>query len=141
MTKPTGPYGVVVEHDGLPFRSRNSRWLRGPGVNERLELDGFHGYRMADALNAAYVAGQGHPTPWHAGKPINSGYYLAAWRRTSDGPLTVSELWFNGGDGRGTWWASRGYMPNENLASRTRVPDDIKDVVAWASMPAPPEDT
>lgn len=137
VSKPTGPYGVVVEHERRTHHVHHV--LRGPGVEHPIHNLGFEDYALADLLNTAYVEGQGHPTEWHSDKPIASGYYLVAWRRTADSPPVVSELWFNGGDGRGTWWASRGYMPDENLGRRERVPQEIKNVVAWASMPAPPK--
>jgi hypothetical protein len=68
---------------------------------------------------------------WKVGDPPVHGYYLAAWRRGGD-ILAVSELWFNP-DAHRSWWFSRGYAGQSN-GEAVRA-----EVVAWMSMPDPPE--
>lgn len=74
---------------------------------------------------------------WHPGKPKESGCYLAAWRAQS-GQLIVSEFWFNNGDGRGTWWATRGYLEVFG-APGPFLSNSIDSVYAWATLLEAPD--
>lgn len=75
---------------------------------------------------------------WQTGKPLEPGYYLAAYRIHPNHPPTVSELWFNSGDGRGgTWWAQRGYL--EGFGDRSSFSTrPVETVTHWMPMPKPP---
>lgn len=74
---------------------------------------------------------------WQAGKPRESGYYFAAWV-TQSGSRIVSELWFNRGDGIGTFWAARGYLESFGGPSAF-LTKPIDTVYAWADLPEAPD--
>lgn len=76
---------------------------------------------------------------WTKGNnPPRSGYYLAVWQIHPGHSPTVSELWFNGSDGRGSWWATRGYTEGFGSRSRPFSTQEIVTVMFWMPMPAAP---
>lgn len=64
---------------------------------------------------------------WRTGKPVDQGYYLAAWQHGRR--WNVSELWYNPGTQGSGWWKSRLYMEQRDY---TYTP---VDVVAWMPIP------
>ncbi len=69
------------------------------------------------------------------GNPLESGYYLAAWTAPS-GKKIVSELWFNPSSLGTGWWATRGYI-DQNDARPYKTIWNIH-VTAWMPMPEHP---